>query len=162
MADVVLRRAADTDVAALAAVWHEAWTAGHAEHLPAALLAHRTADEFVARAPRLVAETTVAVVDGELVGFVTVHDDELGLLFVGPDGRGTGVAPTLLRDGERRIADAGHAIAWLEVLERNSRARRFYEREGWHDVGPMAGTAETPAGTFDIAARRYEKRVATV
>ena len=51
----------------------------------------------------------------------------------------------------------GHAVAWLEVMERNARARRFYEREGWRDTGPLTGIAETPAGTFDIAARRYEK-----
>jgi ribosomal protein S18 acetylase RimI-like enzyme len=155
--EVVLRRATQTDESAIAVVWHEAWTAGHAEHLPGALLAHRTVDEFVARAPRIVADTTVATADGELVGFVTVHGDELVLLFVGSNGRGTGVARTLLREGERRIAEAGHAVAWLEVMERNARARRFYEREGWRDTGPMTGTAVTPAGTFDIVARRYEK-----
>lgn len=157
--DVVLRRAAEADVAAIAAVWHEAWTAGHAEHLPAALLAHRTVDEFVERAPQIVADSTVALAKGELVGFVTVHGDELVLLFVGPNGRGTGVARTLLREGERRIAEAGHSTAWLEVMERNARARRFYERERWRDTGPMTGTAVTPAGTFDIAARRYEKHL---
>ena len=162
VAEVVLRRATEADVAAIAAVWHEAWTAGHADHLPAALLTHRTVDEFVRRAPRIVADTTVASVDGEVVGFVTVHDDELGLLFIGSTGRGTGVARTLLREGERRIAEAGHAVAWLEVMERNARARHFYWREGWRDTGPMTGTAVTPAGTFDIAARRYEKHLATV
>jgi hypothetical protein len=41
----------------------------------------------------------------------------------------------------------------------NARARRFYQRQGWTDAGPLAYPAEVSGGTVSVLCRRYEKRL---
>jgi putative acetyltransferase len=48
-------------------------------------------------------------------------------------------------------------MAWLVVVTGNVRARRFYERKGWRDVGATLDRAEIPGGTLPVPSRRYEK-----
>ncbi len=153
-----LRPARPADADAIAVVWHDAWRDGHIGHVPDALLDHRTLDQFRKRVPERLPTTTVAEVDGEVVGFVTVQDDELEQLFVAADARASGVADALLRRGESVIAEH-HAAAWLAVATGNARARRFYERNGWADAGPLDYEAQTDSGPMVVPCRRYEKRV---
>jgi hypothetical protein len=77
-----LRDAALDDVKTIADIWHRGWRDGHLGHVPEALLPHRRLEHFRARVPPRIPATTVAVTDGELVGFVTIHDDEVEQLFV--------------------------------------------------------------------------------
>ena len=98
----------------------------------------------------------MAVTDGRVVGFVTVHDDEVEQVYVDASARGSGAAATLLDRGEE-IVGATHDRAWLAVVAGNVRARRFYERRGWVDAGPFDYSAETDEGTFTVPALRYEK-----
>jgi GNAT superfamily N-acetyltransferase len=100
----------------------------------------------------------VAHVAGCVVGFVTVHGDEVEQVFVDASARGTGVAAELLEHAEAVIA-RDHDIAWLAVVAGNARARRFYERSGWHDAGPVVYQAQVSGGTVDVPSHRYEKRV---
>ena len=151
-----LREARVEDVDAVAEVWHEAWHAGHGAHVPRRLLPYRTRAQFATRLPALLASTTVAVVDDAVMGFVRTDEDELELLFVAAGARGTGIARALLRHDELAIAQR-FAAAWLQVTNENARARRFYEREGWHDVAALPYEAETPDGRIPIASRRYER-----
>lgn len=153
-----LRPARPSDAGAIAVVWHDAWRDGHIGHVPDALLAHRTLDQFRERVPERLSSTTVAEVDGEVVGFVTVQDDELEQLFVAADARASGVADAVLRRGESVIAER-HSVAWLAVATGNSRARRFYERNGWADTGPLDYEAQTDSGPMVVPCRRYEKHV---
>lgn len=153
-----LRAARPDDVDSIAAVWHDAWRDGHLGHVPDALLAHRTLDQFRARVPGRLATTTVAEVGGRVVGFVTVHDDELEQLFVAADARASGIADALLRHGESLIAER-HSAAWLAVATGNARARRFYERNGWADAGPLDYEAQTDSGPMVVRCRRYEKHL---
>jgi GNAT superfamily N-acetyltransferase len=132
---VELRPATPDDAAAIAAIWSAGWRDGHLGNVPDELVAVRTPESFADRAPRRIADTTVAVLDGRVVGFTMVQGDEVDQVYVAPTARGTGAAAALLRDAERRIATAGHAEAWLAVVPGNARARRFYEREGWRDAG---------------------------
>ena len=81
------------------------------------------------------ADTTVAVVDGQLAGFVMVAADEVEQVYVSAHQRGSGVADALLREAERQVGAAGHSRSWLAVVAGNGRARRFYERNGWSDGG---------------------------
>jgi GNAT superfamily N-acetyltransferase len=155
----VFRPATADDVEAVAAVWAGGWGDGHAGHVPAALHAHRRPAHFRRLVPGRLGGTTVAVVDGRVAGFVTVHGDELEQLYVTAGARGTGVAAALLGDGERTIAAAGFDRAWLAVVAGNARARRFYERCGWRDGGPFSYAAEIGGGTLAVPARRYEKRL---
>lgn len=153
-----LRPARSDDVSAIARVWHAGWSDGHLGHVPEQLLAHRTRDHFDALAQSRVADTTVAVVGAEVVGFVVVHGDELEQCYVDAASRGSGVAALLIAHAERTIG-AGHARAWLAVVGGNARARRFYERSGWHDAGGFDYQAEVEGGVVAVPARRYEKEL---
>src|SRR6478735_10580303 len=132
-----LRPARPDDMATVADIWHRAWHVAHPGHVPEGLTQARTLEAFGERTPSRVADTTVAEVDGELVGFTMVAGDEVEQVFVDPDRHGTGVAGPLLAAAEQRVAAAGYDVAWLAVVVGNARARRFYEKQGWYDAGDL-------------------------
>lgn len=152
------RPATHADVEAIAAVWHRGWRDGHLGHVPESLPPHRGLDDFRRRVPPRLPGTTVAVLGSDVVGFVTVHDDEVEQVYVSESARGTGVADALLRHAEQVIA-ARYDVAWLAVVDGNARARRFYERNGWHDAGAVDYAAEITGGTMPVPCRRYEKEM---
>ena len=156
MPDVMLRAATADDVEAIAGVWHRGWADGHAGHVPAGLHAHRTPAHFLGLTPSRTPLTTVAVADDQVIGFVTVHEDEIEQVYVDASARGSGTAALLLDHGEQLVG-ASYDRAWLAVVAGNARARRFYERRGWVDAGPFDYSAETDDGTFTVPALRYEK-----
>jgi GNAT superfamily N-acetyltransferase len=160
VSEIALRPATADDVEAIASVWHSAWMDGHLGHVPAALVSDRTLPSFRLRVPSRLDQTTVAVDAEGVIGFVTVHDDEIEQLFVAERARGTGVAAALLRHGEHRIG-AWFPTAWLAVVAGNARARAFYARQGWTDDGPIAYEAETSTGRAIVPSHRYEKRLRT-
>ncbi|VXB33081.1 GNAT family N-acetyltransferase [Aeromicrobium sp. 9AM] len=160
MPEITLRAANDADIEAVAGVWHRGWADGHAGHVPAGLHAHRTLEHFLGLVPSRIPITTVAVANGRVVGFVTMHDDEVEQVYVDASARGSGTAAILLDRGEEIVA-ATYDRAWLAVVAGNVRARRFYERRGWVDAGPFDYSAETDAGTFTVPALRYEKDLRT-
>jgi ribosomal protein S18 acetylase RimI-like enzyme len=153
-----LRPARVDDQEAIATLWQRGWREAHLMHSPAALVAHRRLVDFRARVPERIPTTTVATTSARVVGFVTVHDDEIEQLYVDESARGSGVAAALLTHGERVIA-ARYAVAWLGVVPANARARRFYERQGWHDIGAFDYEAQITDGTIPVPCRRYEKQV---
>jgi len=68
---------------------------------------------------------------------VPVEDAGLGHLrnlFVDRSQWGSGLATTLLRTVEHDARAHGFGALRLFVAEHQARARRFYEREGWHAV----------------------------
>jgi len=69
---------------------------------------------------------------GRPAGFVTVDPATgyLDQLCVAPPERGSGLAAALL-DAAKRLAPG---VVEIDVNEANQRARRFYEREGFHAV----------------------------
>lgn len=153
-----IRPATAADVAEIADVWHEGWHAGHAGHVPDGLTAARTPGSFHERTRTRVADTTVARDEaGGLIGFVMVVGDEVEQVFVGPPGRGTGVAGLLLTEAERLVAAGGHDEAWLAVVAGNTRARRFYEKHGWRDEGDLAYEVTAGGARFVSPCRRYTK-----
>jgi ribosomal protein S18 acetylase RimI-like enzyme len=155
---LALRPAVSEDAEAIALLWHDAWRDGHLGHVPEALHPHRTRDHFRQRVPPRIPATTVATVGSRIVGFVTLHEDEVEQIFVARDARGGGAAPALLRHAEEAIA-ARFAVAWLAVAAGNARARRFYERSGWRDAGAFDYAAEVTNGTLLVPCHRYEKSV---
>jgi GNAT superfamily N-acetyltransferase len=155
-----IRPAVPADMAAVADLWHEGWHDGHAGHVPDGLTAARTLAAFHERTPARVADTAVAVSEaGSVVGFVMVVGDEVEQVFVARAARGTGLAPALLAEAERRVAALGFDGAWLAVVAGNARARRFYEKEGWVDEGDLAYEVTAGGETFVSPCRRYVKRV---
>lgn len=155
----MIRAATGDDTAVIAEIWHSGWHDGHAGHVPAELTAIRTLDAFLPRAAARVPRSTVATLDGRIAGFVTVTGDEVEQVFVDAGHRGGGVAASLLTEAERQVAAAGHRVAWLVVAPGNARARRFYERQGWADDGPLDYAAEAGEATIVTECRRYVKAV---
>jgi len=82
------------------------------------------------------------------------HRGELWVLYVAPSHWGRGYGYALLRDAEHALATTGRRDLALWVLEGNDRARRFYEREGWHHDDGMK-----PFGDSGLYEVRYRKQV---
>ena len=160
MSAVALRQASHGDAKAVAKIWHDGWRDGHLGHVPDDLVTVRTEESFQSRAADRVGDTVVAVVDGEVAGFVMVVGDEIEQVYVAEQHRGSGVAALLLAEAERIVAVNGNERAWLAVVGGNVRARRFYERHGWTDEGVFDYPAVSAAGPVPVPAHRYVKRVA--
>jgi ribosomal protein S18 acetylase RimI-like enzyme len=107
----------------------------------------------------------VAEIDGGIAAFVSVgpsRDDdaegELYAIYALPHAWGTGVGSALMRAGIGSMRDAGYSDAILYVLDDNSRARRFYEREGWALDG---GTKRDEFLGLEVTELRYRRNLAT-
>jgi ribosomal protein S18 acetylase RimI-like enzyme len=156
---VTIRRGTADDAPTVAAIWRTGWHDGHTGNVPDELVSVRTDESFDSRAAERVGDTTVAVLDDEVAGFVMVVGDEVEQVYVSRDHRGSGVARTLLTAAEEIVAANGHTTAWLAVATGNARARRFYERSGWSDEGEFAYAAVGPDGPIDVPCNRYTKAV---
>jgi GNAT superfamily N-acetyltransferase len=151
------RPAEAADIARIAEIWGPAWLDGHLGGVPDELVRIRTPENFVKRSTAIQPHTTLAVLDGVVVGFVAIAGDEIDQLFVDAVARGQGVADVLLKTGEDAIAAAGHGAAWLAVVATNARARRFYERNGWSDAGEFSYRTDGDDAVFEVLCHRYEK-----
>jgi len=153
-----IRTATSNDVDAVAHIWLTGWADGHVGNVPPGLVKHREQLEvYASRARERVGGMWVAEAnDGQILGFVVVKGDELEQVYVDRAARGAGVAARLLHCGEDQVRRAGHTRAWLAVVAGNARARAFYERQGWRDVGEFIYHAETEAGAFPVPSHRYE------
>ncbi|MFI2101796.1 GNAT family N-acetyltransferase [Isoptericola sp. NPDC019693] len=123
--------------------------------MPDALVAARTPASFTERAHERVADTTVVVRDGAVVGFVMIAGDEVDQLYLDRASRGGGVGGALLRHAERSIRAAGHPRVWLAVATGNTPGRRFYARQGWVDEGRFAHRAPVPGGAVEVDCHRF-------
>ena len=78
---------------------------------------------------------------------------EVYSIYVHPDGWGEGHGHRLLDEAVRDMADSGYEETFLWVLDRNQRARSFYERQGWR-LAPQLKLEEI--GGVQITEVRYE------
>lgn len=74
----------------------------------------------------LQAETRVTEIDGEVVGFIALVDNEIGGLFLHPRFHGRGLGKAMV-DGA--VAEKGPLQ--VEVFEKNKIGRRFYDAYGF-------------------------------
>jgi len=91
--------------------------------------------------------TLLVEVDGELAGYAQLRSAagpqcvrgespiELWRFYVARDWHGRGVAEVLMRKVESEAARRGGRTLWLGVWERNARAKAFYHKTGFVDVG---------------------------
>ena len=97
----------------------------------------------------------VAEREGRIVGHANVvvakASGELSALYVVPEAWGSGVAAALHDAAMAGMGELGATEAILWVLEGNTRARRFYEREGWSPDG------ETKSSVFELTEVRYRR-----
>jgi GNAT superfamily N-acetyltransferase len=156
-----IRPAVIEDAPLIAEIWYDGWQEAHRGRVPDELLTVRTRESFDERAVDHVADTSVAELDGRIVGFIMINNDEVEQVYVAAAGRGTGVADALLIEAERRVAAGGHGQAWLAVVAGNDRARRFYQRNGWVDEGPFDHHAPGPTGPIIVPAHRYTRSLTT-
>ena len=84
--------------------------------------------------------TLVALTEGAITGFVTTvpardadaaGKGEIAGLYVDPDWWGGGIGAALMRAGREHLGWQGFESALLWVLDSNTRAQRFYGRDGW-------------------------------
>ena len=156
---VSLQQAGPGDAEAIADIWRLGWRDGHLGFVPQELVEARTDESFRERAVERVGDTTVAIVDGDVAGFVVVVGDEVEQVYVSVPHRGTGVAAVLMAEAERQVRSNGYEKAWLAVVAGNGRARAFYERAGWQDEGPFDYAAAADGGPVAVPAHRYIKIV---
>jgi len=153
-----VRWAGTEDAEAIATIQVESWRAAYRGLVDQAYLDQLDPADRMPRWREGLAEsvwpergTLVAEADGRVVGFAhlsTGDESELHAIYVRPDAWGTGAGRALMAEAVRRLAEEGCRDVVLWVLATNERARRFYQKAGWHadggeaphDVGGVAHT----------------------
>jgi ribosomal protein S18 acetylase RimI-like enzyme len=151
------------DDEALLQLWHAAWHDAHALLVPEAVLAFRTPAHFRSWLQQS-DDTRFVVQSHALDGFVSVDGSEVKRLYVTAAARGSGIARALLAHAEQRIRYDGHQEAELFCTDGNTRAQRFYEREGWQVAGTFNDALWVPSDIttrFVVQTRRYQKTLTT-
>jgi ribosomal protein S18 acetylase RimI-like enzyme len=170
--EIEIREPVPRDAAALGRLHAEAWQVAYGGLMPAGLLAETTVERRTAMWERVAASTrrerqriAIADIDGTAVGFAWTgpcRDEdcpegagELYAINVAPELWRGGVGSALLEAAHRALDADGFTLAVLWVLPGNDRARRFYERHGWHADG--AARDEESDG-YVVPEVRYTRR----
>lgn len=117
---------AATDLKKLSNIWFEASTKAHPFIGEKRLTEQRglIEGEYLPKA-----ETSVACLDGNAVGFISLLGTFIGGIFIAPDRQGHGVGRKLIADALARKGELS-----LEVYTENRQAVRFYNRLGFREV----------------------------
>ncbi|MCB5410499.1 GNAT family N-acetyltransferase [Pseudogemmobacter faecipullorum] len=117
---------AATDLKKLSSIWFEASLKAHPFIGEARLTEQRKLieDEYLPKA-----ETSVAYLDGEVVGFISLLGSFVGGIFIAPDRQGFGIGRKLIADAFARTGELS-----LEVYTENEQAVRFYRGIGFCEV----------------------------
>lgn len=157
-----IRRARLEDAAAIAEVHVRTWQAAYEHVFGAERLAGIDVKAREGFARRLAVDADydafVAEEAGRIVGFVASgppeqeeEQRELFAIYVLSEAWGSAAGPGLMHAALEAMRGRGAADAILWVLDDNPRARRFYEREGWH----ADGTAESEYLGLSVPVVRY-------
>lgn len=152
--DVLCRPATPADVPAIAAVRIRSWQAAYRGSVPQDYLDALDVDaEITRRQDRPLDGQHVAEAEGTVVGWLHVGPyradegeevpgpscGEVGAIYALPEFWGRGVGRGMLAYGLCELRRLGLSPVLLWVLVTNGRARRFYERAGFHADGPVVG-----------------------
>jgi GNAT superfamily N-acetyltransferase len=159
----------------MAALHLRAWRAAYAGILAEEFLAGLKVEEREARwrqsltAPEVAPAERIILVaqaEGALLGFAAAGhargDDELGLgelyaINVDPPAWGRGAGQALLAAATAWL-DARYAVSILWVVDRNPRARSFYQRAGWSTDGATKIEAYDGTNVDNVRYRRAATR----
>lgn len=109
--------------------------------------------------------TLLVEVDGELAGYAQLRSGvppacvtgekpiELWRFYIAQPWQGRGIAQTLMRKAESEAYARGGRTLWLGVWERNERAKAFYAKNGFIEVGSHVFMVGTDAQTDRILVR---------
>ena len=167
---VIIRAAVATDATALAELaartFRETFAADNrpedmAVHIAHAYGASQQQRELVD--PNIA--TLLVEIDGELAGYAQLRSGvapecvtgeapvELWRFYIAQPWHGRGVAQALMRRVESEAYRRGGRTLWLGVWERNDRAKAFYHKNGFMDVGSHVFMVGTDAQTDRILIR---------
>lgn len=121
----MIRKYTDEDKETVVSVWRSASELAH-PFLTTEFLDNET--DALRNVYLAFAETWVSEIDGEVVGFIAMIDEQIGGLFVRPDHHGRGLGRALV---DKAVSDKGSLV--VEVFKENPIGRRFYERYGFHE-----------------------------
>ncbi len=110
-----------SDFAAVTAIWLDSW---RSTGVPSSV----TLDDLRAGWPGELAKgwaVSVSTRGSEVTGFIAVHERCIGQLFIAPACQGLGMGKLLLEFAKTAMPDGFHL-----TTARDSRAGKFYEREG--------------------------------
>lgn len=79
------------------------------------------------------AQTSVACLDGDAVGFISLLGCFIGGIFIAPERQGLGIGRTLIADAMARTGELS-----LEVYTENEQAVGFYRALGFQEVSRRA------------------------
>jgi len=148
-----IQRLGPDDAAAYARIARETFYDSYASMSDPAMMAvhlHRNFSEPIQHAELLDPENTVLVArdaDGTCAGFVSLRTGaaptcvighaplQLARIYVVRQWHGRGAGPFLLQTSLDHAKLGGHDALWLQVWDRNMRARRFYEKHDFLPVG---------------------------
>jgi ribosomal protein S18 acetylase RimI-like enzyme len=109
--------------------------------------------------------TLLVEVDGQMAGYAQLRSGlaptcvtgeapvELWRFYIAQAWHGRGIAQALMRRVESEAYRRGRCTLWLGVWERNERAKAFYRRNGFTDVGSHVFIVGTDAQTDRILVR---------
>jgi GNAT superfamily N-acetyltransferase len=113
--------------------------------------------------------TLLVEVDGQLAAFAQLVANavpdcvsgvaplELGRFYVAAPWQGRGVALALMKSVEIEARARGARTLWLGVWERNERAKSFYRKCGFRDVGSQPFVLGTDPQTDRVMARSLDQ-----
>lgn len=150
--DLLIRRATDVDVPALAEFAARTFADTFGPDNRADDMAMFLASTFgVEHQAREIADanwvTLLVEIDGALAGYAQIRSDHVPACVTGPSPielyrfyvdkpwKGQGVAQRLMTEVRETAKELGAKTLWLGVWEYNHRARAFYAKCGYRDVG---------------------------
>ena len=114
--------------------------------------------------------TLLVEADGQLAGYAQLRSGpvpscvlgeapiELWRFYLSQPWHGKGIAQTLMEHVDATAAGRGALTLWLGVWERNDRARAFYRKAGFEDVGSHLFLVGADAQTDRILVRPVRPR----
>lgn len=123
----MIRKFREDDTDALVAIWQSASSLAH-PFLEEAFVTREAVNLRTQHLPN--AETWVLEKQGETVGFIALVGNEIGGLFLDPSCHGQGLGRALV---DHAVGHKGPL--YVEVFEKNSIGRRFYDRYGFIEIG---------------------------
>lgn len=150
--DVIIRKAEAADVSALTVLMLQVWLDTYvkqgvrqaiADYVLSELTTTRTAAYLAQDSTHIL----LAESNGHLVGYCQTsngkrnaqvsaeHQAELDHLYIHPAFFGRGIGRQLLAEAEAHLRELGVQQVWLTTWVGNDRARHFYPRAGYADIG---------------------------